>query len=115
MATRDDRVQLKRKLPRSVLLASTVLMVAACALAPNGAAPAPARADVLWLNWVTYGVNSVTLAEYKRRGRTAFLDEHLASREAPLPTVVAGKSVRLLLRTRMQRSSSPRPMPNTSA
>ena len=91
MATRDDGLRLKRKLPRAVLLVSTVLTVGGCAVAPNGAAPAPARADVLWLNRVTYGVNSVTLAEYERRGRTAFLDQQLVSRDPLLPTVVAGE------------------------
>lgn len=91
MATRADELLLKRKLPRAGLLVSTVLTVAGCAVGPPGSAPAPARADVLWLNRVTYGVNSVTLAEYERRGRSAFLDQQFARGEPALPTVVAGE------------------------
>ena len=67
----------------------TTLVVGGCAVAPTGGTSPPAHADVLWLNRLTYGVNSVTLAEYERRGRAAFLDEQFAPGEPALPAVAA--------------------------
>src|ERR1700692_4990492 len=110
MARRDEGLRLKRKLPRAVVLISAVLTVGGCAVAPNGVAPAPARADVLWLNRVTYGVNSATLAEYERRGRTAFLDQQLENRDPLLPTVVAGGTKCLVF----GRAGGEQPVPPTT-
>jgi hypothetical protein len=70
MATRNDRRKLRPIFPRAVLPIGAVLMAA-------GPAPrmAQRRRARMWLNRVTYGINSVTLAEYQCRGRTAFLNE----------------------------------------
>lgn len=46
---------------------------------------------MLWLNRVTYGVNSATLSDYQRRGRAGFLAAQLASRAPALPADVAGQ------------------------
>ena len=62
-----------------------------CACAPVLAQPntAQTREDILWLNRVTYGINTSTLAEYRRVGRSAFLREQLAPRDASLPPQIA--------------------------
>jgi uncharacterized protein (DUF1800 family) len=63
----------------------------ACASAPLLAHPnaTETREDVLWLNRVTYGINTSTLAEYRRVGRSAFLREQLAPRDTALPPQIA--------------------------
>jgi uncharacterized protein (DUF1800 family) len=87
-----QRQLLKRKLLlRAGLLVNAALALSGCAVAPTRGAAEPGRADVMWLNRVTYGINSATLAEYTRRGRAAFLDEQFSNREAVLPAVVAGE------------------------
>ena len=50
---------------------------------------------MLWLNRVTYGVNSDALNEYQRHGRAQFLDAQLSSREALLPPAIAAQINRL--------------------
>jgi uncharacterized protein (DUF1800 family) len=62
-----------------------------CACAPILARPdtAQTREDVEWLNRVTYGINTSTLAEYRRVGRLAFLREQLAPRDTSLPPQIA--------------------------
>jgi uncharacterized protein (DUF1800 family) len=62
-----------------------------CASAPILADPgtAPTKEDVQWLNRVTYGINTSTLAEYRRVGRSAFLREQLAPRDTSLPPQIA--------------------------
>jgi uncharacterized protein (DUF1800 family) len=48
------------------------------ALATPHAAPAGvSRADIRWLNRVTFGIDSATVASYQREGRNKFLDEQL--------------------------------------
>jgi uncharacterized protein (DUF1800 family) len=51
----------------------------------------PGRADIMWLNRVSYGINSATLREYRRLGRAAYLDGQFAMREAALPVTVAAE------------------------
>jgi uncharacterized protein (DUF1800 family) len=80
--------------PTSVLL-SALLLLSACASAPPPRPPAtPADAagnDLLWLERVTYGPSSATLAEYRRVGRTAFLDEQLNASSDQLPPEIAAQ------------------------
>lgn len=92
MTTLGDQHPLKRKLARGALLLSTTLALAGCAggSTTRGAAP-PEHTDVLWLNRITYGVDTVTLAQFERRGRAAFLDEQLAVRDPVLPDAVASQ------------------------
>jgi uncharacterized protein (DUF1800 family) len=45
--------------------------------------------DVLWLERVTFGLNSATATDYRRRGQAAFLDAQLAPPSTPLPAAVA--------------------------
>ena len=70
--------------PRLLSVASFLvawLVTCACAPALAQSNTAMTREDVLWLNRVTYGINTSTLAEYRRLGRSAFLREQLAPRD----------------------------------
>jgi uncharacterized protein (DUF1800 family) len=72
------------------------LLAAACAgrpAPPSPAAPietlAPVKhADARWLERVTFGLDSATLAQYRRLGRSRFLEQQLADADAP-PTAAA--------------------------
>ncbi|HUE10686.1 MAG TPA: DUF1800 domain-containing protein, partial [Steroidobacteraceae bacterium] len=64
---------------------------AAAARRPAGAAALPVfhRDDMLWLERVTFGLDSVSVAEYRRLGRERFLDRQLASQDLPPPPIAA--------------------------
>jgi uncharacterized protein (DUF1800 family) len=53
--------------------------------------PALQRDDVLWLERVEFGVDSASLAEYRRVGRQRFLDQQLSFRDSALPGAIAGQ------------------------
>jgi uncharacterized protein (DUF1800 family) len=53
------------------------------------------RADALWLEHVTYGLDSTAVADYRRLGRAAFLDAQLHPHETALPAGVAAQLQRL--------------------
>ena len=74
---------------RVALAAGAALTICGCAGAPTRGESSRSRADVLWLNRVTYGVNSATLTDYARRGRAGFLDAQLASPGSILPSAIA--------------------------
>lgn len=48
----------------------------------------PDRADLLWLDRLTYGVDSASLARLESIGRERFLEEQLAARDEHLPPAV---------------------------
>ncbi len=52
------------------------------------ATPAPNHTDVLWLDRITYGVNSSSLAAFEQMGRRDYLDAQLAARDERLPQAV---------------------------
>lgn len=79
----------RRLLLMAALVAGAAIAVAGCAGAPARGEFAASRADVLWLNRITFGVNSQTLTDYERRGRTGFLASQLSDRDAPLPPAIA--------------------------
>jgi uncharacterized protein (DUF1800 family) len=86
--------------PRLLSVASFLgVWLVTCACAPILAQPSTAetREDVLWLNRVTYGINTSTLAEYRRVGRLAFLREQLAPRDTSLPPQIAQQIDALLV------------------
>jgi uncharacterized protein (DUF1800 family) len=80
-----------RALKRPLLAATFVaaIIVTGCAGSATRPSVAPSRADVLWLNRVTYGINSWALSDYERRGRARFLDQQLVERDAVLPPAIA--------------------------
>jgi len=53
--------------------------------------------DLLWLNRITYGADSATVAEYVRLGRSRFLDDQLRARSEQLPPDVAEQIQRLAI------------------
>ncbi len=83
--------QITPSAPRHLLVALTIVAATAlAACAPQAVRPAAATTAVAapWLERLTYGLNSSTLAEYQRLGRAAYLDAQLADRPAPLPEAV---------------------------
>jgi uncharacterized protein (DUF1800 family) len=93
---------------RAAVLAVYVLLTAACSTpAGNGAAgngskvsaaasratalalPVLHREDVLWLDRVTFGLDSASVAEYQRLGRAKFLERQLHPLEPALPAGIA--------------------------
>jgi uncharacterized protein (DUF1800 family) len=95
-------LQLARLASRRVLACFSVLgcvLLSSCAN-EHGAAVQPARQsssmtlkreDVLWLDRVSFGLDSQVLAEYRRLGRQGFLDEQLRSGDVPLPEPIASQ------------------------
>jgi uncharacterized protein (DUF1800 family) len=47
------------------------------------------REDVFWLERATFGLNSSSVADYRRLGRARFLEQQLSVREAALPAPIA--------------------------
>jgi len=47
------------------------------------------RDDMLWLERVTFGLDSVSVAEYRRLGRERYLDRQLASQDIAPPPIAA--------------------------
>jgi uncharacterized protein (DUF1800 family) len=76
-----------------------VLGIAACA-APAIRATAPAhatdlavlsRADAVWLERVSFGLDSATVGAYRRLGREGYLDEQLSPTDQALPASIAAQ------------------------
>ena len=82
---------MKRWQLTGALIATAAVVLGGCASSPTRSELAASRTDVLWLNRITYGVNSETLTDYERRGRTGFLDLQLTGRDLPLPSTVAAQ------------------------
>jgi len=69
------------------------LAVASWPARPSAAAPKLfTRADLRWLDRVTYGIDSSTLERYKQVGRAKFLEEQLHPQSNDGPEV-AGTSL----------------------
>lgn len=60
------------------------------AAVPALAAP-PKRADVLWLQRLSFGIDTASLQRLQRLGRARFLEEQLAGRRDALPPPVAAR------------------------
>ncbi|MEP6938512.1 MAG: DUF1800 domain-containing protein [Rudaea sp.] len=76
---------------RNRLLCSACALVVAVASSPSLAAAsegALSRADALWLERVTYGLDSATVQRFRALGRRRFLDEQLAARNDKLPEAI---------------------------
>ena len=89
---------------RAVATGVAAALLAGCATradlgsAPGGqtvraAAPVTVvhRADMLWLERVSFGLDSATVADYRRLGRQAFLDRQLHPRDVTLPAPIAAE------------------------
>jgi uncharacterized protein (DUF1800 family) len=79
------------------LLTTVTLGVAFLAASPSARGPAPfTRGDLRWLDRVTFGVDTATVAEYRRVGREKFLDEQLkapAADTGDLATEIAALTI----------------------
>jgi uncharacterized protein (DUF1800 family) len=74
---------------RSRLSVIAVVCVLACGIVGAHAGDATlSRADSLWLDRITYGLDSATVQRLHRIGRRAFLDEQFAARNETLPTAI---------------------------
>src|SRR6202522_3833525 len=49
------------------------------------------REDMLWLERVSFGLDSVTVAQYRRLGRERFLERQLEARDSRLPAPIAAQ------------------------
>jgi uncharacterized protein (DUF1800 family) len=71
-------------------------LLAGCAARPDLAQPAaPLRAlhrdDMLWLERTSFGLDTGSVADYRRLGRERFLDQQLHPAEAILPAAIAAQ------------------------
>jgi uncharacterized protein (DUF1800 family) len=89
----------QRRFPTTLDAALAVLplsLLVACA-GPGSKHPAPAatappvlhRNEVRWLERATFGLDSASLAEYRRLGRDRYLDRQLDGHDNPLPPPIA--------------------------
>jgi len=74
---------------RTSKLCKIMAFIAVGTLHAAFASDALKRDDLQWLNRITYGANSETIAAYKKLGRRRFLDQQLSSHDAPLPPQIA--------------------------
>ena len=61
------------------------------ATAAVAALPVLRREDTLWLERLTFGLDSASVAEYRRLGRERFLERQLVAGDASLPTPIAAQ------------------------
>jgi uncharacterized protein (DUF1800 family) len=83
------------------MLALASLALASCAVSPpRDAAAIDAHAapiatlhrdDVLWLERTSFGLNSGSVADYRRLGRERFLEQQLSARDDALPAPIAAQ------------------------
>src|SRR5271157_4961553 len=102
------RLEWRRVQPRLIALIaglSTALTLAGCLTrsepgaalgapgshATAGALPVVRREDMLWLERVSFGLDTATVAEYRRLGREAYLDRQLHPHGVPLPAPIAAQ------------------------
>ncbi|MBS0590406.1 MAG: DUF1800 domain-containing protein [Proteobacteria bacterium] len=72
----------------SILYAALLATGIGTAQAAASAPAALSRDDALWLDRVTYGLDSATVARFRQLGRQRFLDEQLAGKNDALPAAV---------------------------
>lgn len=76
---------------KALSIGTRLLLGCASALllaSPAGAESALKRDDLLWLQRMTYGINSTTLEQYRRLGRSRYLDAQLQPTNVSLPPAV---------------------------
>jgi uncharacterized protein (DUF1800 family) len=80
---------------------SAVLLLAGCAHTEPGAAPGATaaaaslpvlhRQDILWLERESFGLDSASVADYRRLGRERYLDRQLHPQDVRLPAPIAAE------------------------
>jgi uncharacterized protein (DUF1800 family) len=74
--------------PSRILYFATAALLAAGVAHANTDTAALSRDDALWLDRITYGLDSATVARFRELGRRRFLDEQLSARNDALPAPV---------------------------
>jgi uncharacterized protein (DUF1800 family) len=89
-------------IPGATALVAATLVLAGCstpASRPGAAQAVPLttlhRADAQWLERVTYGLDSSTVATYRRLGRAGYLEAQLQPQAAPAPEAVGAQLLAL--------------------
>jgi len=80
-------VQAERRALRKIVLACLTTLIVMPALAASNDT-ALSRDDALWLERVTYGLDSATVQRFRELGRRRFLEEQLAARNDKLPEAI---------------------------
>ena len=70
------------------IFAGSLLVAAISAHAANAADVRLKREDALWLDRVTYGLDTATVERFRQLGKSRFLDEQLAARNDTLPPAI---------------------------
>ncbi len=73
------------------IAAATLVLLSAGAGAAHAAGAELSREDALWLERITYGPTTATVADYLKLGRRRYLDEQLHPRDQRLPNPVAAQ------------------------
>ncbi|HTD29046.1 MAG TPA: DUF1800 family protein, partial [Xanthomonadaceae bacterium] len=73
------------------LVAAMLAFAAANSWAENPTGAPLRHEDVLWLQRVTFGLDTATVERFRALGRKRFLDEQLAARQATLPPAIAAQ------------------------
>ncbi len=67
--------------------AIAAFLVAGLVTAAAAVSPSISRGDIRWLNRVTFGINTPTVARYRQLGRERFLDEQLHASHVDTPSL----------------------------
>ena len=98
MATLTNAAVFKNALQASALAVLVTGCAAPSGNGPNVVSPAPRavaalpvlrREDVLWLERVNFGLDSISVTDYQRMGRARYLETQLQQREVSLPVPIA--------------------------
>ena len=86
-------IMFRRKTGGRVILgvvgASLLLACASPGTRPPAALSPMHRDDALWLQSVTFGLDSATVSDYQHLGRSGFLERQLAARDVGMPAAIA--------------------------
>jgi uncharacterized protein (DUF1800 family) len=99
---RAESVRIRARLGAALAALPAALLLACTGAAPRASAPDPAHAaaaalpvlhreDMLWLERVTFGLDSASVSDYRRLGRERFLDEQLDARDTALPAPITAQ------------------------
>jgi len=99
---RSESARIRARLGAALAALPAALLLACTGAAPRASAPDPAHAaaaalpvlhreDMLWLERVTFGLDSASVSDYRRLGRERFLDEQLDARDTALPAPIAAQ------------------------
>src|SRR5580692_11138380 len=94
--------RIRARLGAALAALHAALLLACTGAVPRASSPDPAHAaaaalpvlhreDMLWLERVTFGLDSASVSDYRRLGRERFLDEQLDARTTAMPAPIAAQ------------------------